>query len=475
MDEIIQLLASDPGKAIDLLMEEAMDPKTIEDLQNEYAELKRDIRDDQMGKIQVDKQIGEGENRKLVKKVKIPIPFQNKIVQAAVAFEVGNPPTLIPDESNDLTEEVISVWKGSRLNAKLMKAIELMKSELQCALLFYVEDMKETNFFTRILRPNQNKDIKCQILENKNGSMAPYFDPFGDMKAFTWKFKTDDGKVENAWIYTEERVYIYKKDKSEWVLESNKKHGFKKIPIVYMSQEKPEWYLAQAIIDRYEVAVSKHGDSNDYTGHPILKIYGKVDGAPEKDEEGKAFLIEMEETEDGKVEKMGDVDFLTYDQAPESVKLEFDTLERLINTVTNTPDLSFDKLKGLGNIAGVALRLMFLDAEIKANKNNESVNRTILERIISVIISGVITTTGTSMKSDLVDTMFDIQFNSIIPEDVKTTVETLTKAVSGKIMSVATAVKKLDATEDSEAEIALIENGSSDPGDGGSDGMGMAE
>lgn len=458
MDEIIQLFLTDPIQAIQKLFEQQKDEKEITNIKKEYTELERTFRPAQVGNIQIDKTVGEGEKKKIVTKVKIPIPFQQKIVQTATAFEVGEPPTLIPEDKTPLSDEVERLWKVNRMNSKIQKSIKLQKSELQCAVLFYIEELKPENFFNRMLGVNKKKEIKTTILENAKGSMAPYFDAYGDMKAFSWKFKVkeDDQEVENVWVYTEEDLFILMpNEKGEMALDSTKKHGFTKIPIVYMAQDKAEWFLAEAMIDRLEVALSRLGDANDYTGHPIMKIWGEVDGAPDKDEEGKAFQITMDENDEGKIEKKGDVEFLTYDQAPKSVQMELDQLEKYIYTLTSTPDISFDNVKGLGNIAGVALRLMFLDAIIKA-KVNEGENRTMIERMISIYISGTVKTTVPNMKSDVEKTFFGIQFNSIIPDDVSSAVETLVKAVEAKIMSQKTAVGKLDATDDSTAELEEI-------------------
>lgn len=464
MEEIIQLITENPSEAISKLLANQKTASEIDALRAEFVEMKRDIRTTQVGLKQKDSYTGEGEERRLVTKVRIPIAFQNDIVEKSVAFEIGNPPGIYADEQNDLSDEVDNVITGSRIHQKMMKALVLTKSELQSALLFYIENIKENkkkNFFARIFRSDQEKEIKCKILKNEDGIMAPYFDSMGDMKAFTWQFKTGlegDNQQEHTWVYTEDYCYKFISGTIGWQLETKEKHGFDKIPVVYMEQDQPEWFRVIDMIDRYEVAVSRHGDANDYSGHPILKIFGQVDGAPSKDDEGKAFTMAMEKDEDGKVEKMGDVDFLTYAQAPESVDLEFKTLERLIHNISSTPDLSFDNLKGLGNVAGVALRLMFLDAEIKANTKNESINRTNYQRVIAIIVSGILTTTGKGLKKHENETRFQINFNSIIPDDVKTTVETLTGAVSGKIMSIRTAVKELNRVEDVDEEVENIKN-----------------
>lgn len=47
------------------------------------------------------------------------------------------------------------------------------------------------------------------------------------------------------------------------------------------------------------------------------------------------------------------------------MKLEIDTLLRMIYTITQTPDISFDTVKGIGAVSGVALKLLFMDAHLK--------------------------------------------------------------------------------------------------------------
>ena len=258
-------------------------------------------------------------------------------------------------------------------------------------------------------------------------------------------------------MYDEKKVYKLNNSNGALKLESEpEEHGFGKIPVVYLSQEHSEWYNAQTMIDRLEVSLSKLGASNDYTGHPILKLYGDVQGAPEKDVDGKAFFLEQKITQDGK-QISADVDFLTYDQAPEAVKLEQDRLEKYIYSLTSTPDISFDNVKGLGNVSGVALKLMFLDAMIKA-KMNEGENRTIVERILNIFIAGTVTTTNTNLSNEAKGTYFTVKFNSILPDDLKETIETYSTAVQSKIMSTKTAIENLGVAVDVDQEMEDIKS-----------------
>lgn len=462
MENLEQELKKDAAKAIDVLKAGSKKPQDIEKIVKEYKAIDRTIRLTQVGNIQKDKTIGKGEKAKLVPGVRIPVHFQKKIVETSVAFEVGEPSTLIPSVKNQLSELIAKLWKTNRLDSKIQKIKLLQKSQTEGAVQFYMKDIEEGSLFLKMLSligiKDQKKEIKCNILDNTKGTMSPYFDAFGDMVAFVWVFivKDSEGKdVKNAWIYDDANVYKCDEGKGNMSWVSTEKHGFSKIPIVYIAQDNPEYFDVQAMIDRYEVTLSKLGASNDYSGHPMLKIFGKVENAPDKDEDGKAWIIPVSVDDEGN-EVKGDVEFLNNENAGESVALELEKLEDLIWAISSTPNLSLNNLKDLGALSGIAIKLLFLEPILKA-KLSEGDNRTMYERILNVIISGIVTTTNIKLSNEAQQLFYDVQFNSILPDDLKSTVETLVSGVSGGIISAETAVGVLDMTVDAEEEIARIQ------------------
>src|SRR5690606_11958975 len=134
---------------------------------------------------------------------------------------------------------------------------------------------------------------------------------------------------------------------------------FGKIPAVYLSQDHPEWWEVQEMIDRVEMTLSKFADTNDYFAHPMFKAKGDLKSMPSKDETGKMVKLPIVETINGNLVE-ADIDFLTWDHAPEAIKMEIESWKDLIYGLSDTPDLSFNNVKGIGNISGIALKLMFL-------------------------------------------------------------------------------------------------------------------
>lgn len=456
MEEILNLLKTDFEKGLALLKKFKKDSPTIQNHIKEYKFNDRNIRPSQVGQIQKDKIIGKGENRKQVIAIREIVPFQKKIVKTAVAFEIGKPITIKPRIQNKLTDEVLAIYDENRIFEKLQNLKTIQKSQTEAALQFYFVKRKDELGKEELV-------IRSKVLSNENGELCPYFDDYGDMICFTFIFKTikDNKTIHNVWVYDDRNCYKSNNESGTMNLVESLPHGFSKIPIVYVSQEFTEWHDVQSLIDRYETALSKLGGSNDYSGYPLLKLYGELVSMPDRNEDGKTLRFPMKEIDDSSGKTIhGDAEFLTNNNAPESVKLESETIENLIFSMTATPNLSFDNLKGsLGNISGIALKLLFLDSIIKASLN-EGENRTMVERTLKIIASGIITTINQSLKSQIKEMKFNITFNSIIPSDVKEAVEIASNAKNSGIMSVKTAVEFIDFNSDTDNELNLIEQDS---------------
>ncbi|WCM42395.1 phage portal protein [Flavobacterium sp. CBA20B-1] len=460
--DILELLKTDIQKAIGFIeknQKHRLEAYTWEYLNKEFNGNARDLRNSQVGRIQKDKIVGTGEKAKSVTAIRLSIPFAKKIVNTAVAFELGEPVTLIADEKNELYDSVKSTWKLNRMDSKLQEALKKKKSELESCIIFHIEDVPRDKTWITKLFTTQKKRIKSNVKTNKEGRMYPIFDQYGNMQMFVWRFTSKSeshSEIDNIWIYTDkERIDLDNSVNNTYSITSRKPHGFDRIPVMYLQQDLPEWEDVKTIIDRFEVALSKLGGSNDYAGYPLLKLYGELVSMPDRNDDGKTLRFPMKEVDDTGKTIHGDAEFLTANNAAESVKLELEKLYSLIHAMSSTPDIAFENLKGLGAMSGIALKLMFLDAIIKA-KMNEGENRTMVERCLNIIASGTKKTVETKLSKQ--DLLITVQFNSILPNDLKEAVEIATSAVNGGVMSKETAVDYLDMVEDKTEELDKINN-----------------
>lgn len=459
MEELLKLLKSEPDKVIAAIRANTKDNSKIKNFIKEYKDFDRNQRDGQIEKVQVEKSIADGKKSQMVK---IFINHPQNIVQTLSTFIIGKPITLLPSVQNDLSNLIKQLWRVNRMDSKLLEATMLKLSETQVAIQFYINDIEPTSLLNKVLTmlklSTQAKEIKVKVLDNTAGVMTPYFDATGNMVAFMWEYQTsvDSKTINNVQIW-DEKSYHYLNDSSGKMAYADaiKPHGFDRIPIAYDSQPEPQWYTVKSPADRHELALSKLGDSNDYSGHPILITEGEVKNMPLKEESGKHFNIPIKVDDEGKVIK-GDVRFLEATTAPESNKLELDKLEDVIAYGSGVPNLSFEKLKSLGNVAEKTVKLMFLGTEIKAElKRSET--RTFIERCINIMASGVTTTTNTALAKQGAALYYDVQFNSILPSDIGERVTMVTNAVQGGVMAKRTAIKIIDVVDDVEAEFNAIE------------------
>lgn len=446
-------------KQIDLLCKVDSDKK-VDEWQKQY-DGKHAILEDTTR----DKKVGDGSESKVVIAAKEAVPFQKKIVRMAVAFLLGAPvrfESSSDDGKPQNIDEIMRIWKDQKLNyfnKRLMRAVCI---ESDAAELWYVKNKDGEMEMTG----GKEKEYKIILLCKANGNeIFPHFDDKGDMDAFTRKFTIDEvvpgsaepKKRECAEIYTAEKKYIGIK-KQVWEV-TEEPNLFGKIPVIYYKQDAPEWADVQTLIDRIEMLISRHADTNDYYSAPMLKLKGKVKAMPSKTEDGRVLHMAPVEDSTGKTE-YGDAEYLTWSHSPESMKLEYENLKDLIYSMTSTPDVSFDNVKSIGNTSGLALKLMFLDAMTKAQDKQEIYGEGFTRRInlLKTMIS------GSNMNAEGIDSAeIEIMFDNPLPENYVELIDSLSVARGGEaIMSKETAVKKNPLVDDADEEIKLLEKETSE-------------
>lgn len=417
----------------------------VADHAKEY-ENDRKIRTGQVGK-RLDKTVGNN----TVTVAKMPIPFQRKIVQSASAFLFGSPVNITDANDKDDIQPLLDQWDTCNMDSIFLDFCEKVKSETEAAIIFFpVKRITDTEI-----------RLKARVLSSEDGVIKPMFDEFGDLVAFCWLYKMKEGdkEIEYMRTYTAESVYQLKKEGDKWVEVKDEiqstKNLFEKIPVVYMGQKQPDWYYVEDLIDRYEMQLSKHADNNDYFSSPMYKLKGSVDQMPSKDETGKMIKLPIIVTDKGNVIE-ADVDIISLDIAPENIKLELETEKDLIHGMTDTPDLSFNNVKGITATSGIALKMMFFGAILKA-KRDEGPFRIAVNRALNVLIAGMskITKKFTPPSDGL---KLSVEFTSVLPENLVEIIDMLSTATGSKaIMSRKTALSNNPLVDNADEEEKQIQ------------------
>lgn len=382
------------------------------------------------------------QNTTKVEAERLTVNFQRKIVDTAVSFLFGEAPDVTTSNPEDESgEKVLKILKDIRIHSKLTEFAEAVMSETMGVMIFNIEE----------------GEIKARTFTSENGKFTPQFDPYGDLKAFFWEFKI--GEVDHLWVFDKTFIYRYSGE-GEYNFDEVIAHDFDVIPVVFHTQREPEWWDVKEMIDRIEMIISKLAGSNNYFAFPILKLKGgviKTEGGKnetiiDQSEDGKSILLGVAE-KNGQIVQ-ADAEFLQRDTGVESIKLEVEYLKEFIYSISQTPNLSFDNVKGIGAISGRALVLMLQDAINKAKKKQIQY-RTVIQRAISIIKSGIKTT---DPKANFEDLEFNINFNLSLPKDLAEDVRTIMEATGGKpVLSQESGVKYSPFTEDIKKELETLQ------------------
>jgi SPP1 family phage portal protein len=393
---------------------------------------------------------GEKEMTKTVPVARIALAIQKLIVKRAVAFTFGNPVTLNAEPEDEPEKQVLNAvkkvlfsTKSRTINRKIAREIF---SATEAAELWYpVEKPSDYGF------PSKFK-LRVAIFSPQNGDkLYPYFDKTGDMVAFSRQFAIADKKGKTTTYfetYTDTEHRMWKQAQSAWEIVEGypKPITIGKIPVVYGRQDFVEWEDVQELINRLETLLSNFADTNDYHASPKIVVKGEVLGFAKKGESGAILQLEGDNA---------DARYLSWEHAPESVKLEIETLLRMIYTITQTPDISFDSVKGIGAISGIALKLLFLDAHLKVQEKMEIFDDYLQRRLC--VIQAYIAQFNTGLKAACESLAIEPEIVPYMIEDEKAKVDLL-KAANGEraIASQKSTVQMLGWATDTEKEYEQI-------------------
>lgn len=395
------------------------------------------------------------ENTRTEKVARIALAIQKLIVKRAVAFTFGNPVSLNAEPEEGSKEEdvlkavkrVLFDTKSRTLNRKIARNIF---SCTEAAERWYPVEKQNENYGF-----DSKYKLRVAIFSPLLGDkLYPYFDETGDMIAFSREFTRKDKtgvKFTYFETYTEDLHQMWITTNNQWeVVEGYPKvNTIGKIPVIYGRQPAVEWEDVQGLIDRLEKLLSNFADTNDYHASPKIFTTGTILGFAKKGEAGA--IIEGEEG--------ATAEYLAWQNAPESVKLEIETLLRMIYTITQTPDISFEAVKGLGAISGIALKLLFLDAHLKVQDKMEIFDD-YLQRRLSIVQAYLseMNTKDKEFKTACQSLTIEPEIVPFMIEDEKAKVDLLVAANGGKpVASQKTTVQLLGWVNDNETEYEQIQ------------------
>lgn len=289
------------------------------------------------------------------KRWKIPIPYPQFINEISLVFLYGRPVKWQQlSTGTDYAFQNYKDWLNEiHFNAKVREAKRLAGAEGISAILYHV------------YRDSDNKpSLLLNVLSRENNDdIYTIRDQYKRITAFAWGYyltEAGNNTVYHVDIYTKETVYRAKRGKMGWEVEI-KDNPIGKIPVLIFEQT-PEHKEVQPMIERSEIMESTDADTNDRFSNPAMVATSEIlNSLPKSEEEAKLFILK----------NGGDVRYLTWNEASESKKNEFERLDKHILSKSFTPNIDFDNMKSLGNLSAKAIRKVMLLAVIKAERHKE--------------------------------------------------------------------------------------------------------
>ncbi|WP_314810420.1 phage portal protein [Capnocytophaga granulosa] len=374
---------------------------------------------------------------------RMALPLEQDIVNIHTAFTVGTPPKITANVQHPQEQELLDLLTAIHQKNKLpydnKRIVRSWFAECEVAEYWYVKPAKEDD-------PNPTYRLKSMIWSPFRGdTLYPYYDEYGDLIAFSREYnKTDSKGIQSTrlMVVDNQNVTIY----SNGTQIEQYPHGFSKIPVIYMKRERPLCDKIRTLRNRLEVLLSNFADCLDYNFYPKMVASGEVVGVRNKGMTSEIIQLEND----------AQVSYLTWQQSPDMAKLEFDNLTSRCYALTNTPQITFEALQGIGNaLSGKAFKFMFMGTHMAVSNHAETIEE-FLQRRINFLLSAI-----GSLIPKYAPVAKRLQVNiEIVPYMIDSLTERIADAVSavqGGVASLKEGIILAGITDKIDEELAQIE------------------
>ena len=367
---------------------------------------------------------------------RIALPLEQDIVNIQTAFTVGTEPSIDCDTDDKSEKSLLSalkqVLKKNKIKYQNKKVVRSWLSEQEVAEYWYA--VKDDGFWSILKRkigsifgtavPEYR--LKSAVWSPFRGdTLYPFFDDTGDMVAFSREYKKQELNGTEKTIFmtlTNEHIYTWTvgNDNETSVVS----HGFPKLPVIYTYRKNAYCDVIRPIRIRIEKLLSAFGDCIDYHFFPILKLFGEVTGFSGTTR-NRVVNLQGEKA---------DAAYLTWQQAADPIKLELETLFSRAYSMTNTPQISFENLKGTGSaLSGSAFRYVFMGAHMAVENHAEEIGL-FMQRRVNFLISAL-GTQNSRLAAPAQTIDVDVNIVPYMIDSIDDKVQTAVTAVDGGIWS----------------------------------------
>lgn len=397
---------------------------------------------------------------------RIAIPLEQDIVNIQTAFTVGTEPDMTCEtddqKEKDLFEIIKKIIRRNKIKYLNKRVMRSWLSEQEVAEYWYT--VADDSWWRKILQKLVSKlfpkrKLRVSLWSPFRGDeLYPYFDEYGDMIAFSRKYRVKENEVEVERFMTidDKNVTIYQSDEQK----DQFAHGFPKLPVIYIYRDKPYCHKIKTIRARLETLLSNFADCLDFNFFPKITANGVIE-----DIKNRGTVDEVIQLENG-----AEVAYLTWQQSPDMAKLEFENLTERAYSLTNTPRVSLEYLKGLGNtVSGASFRYTFMGAHMQVSNHAEDMEE-YLQRRVNFLVSAVGVLYPTYKEtSETID--IEVEIVPFMIDNRSDNISDAVAAVEGGIASRKQGIILAGLTDAIEDELAEIESDKKKVNEGHNEGI----
>lgn len=359
LQELKELLLSgvEDTKKIQALQDKTVDVPAWEGpdgLEMEYDSRKHPVNDRARYRDVVTSEGIEHVTRAIFGLQKLAVKRMTELVTAIPIKRVYKPEN---DRQKEVSGYLEKIYQKVRINSVNIDRFRKLFASCEIVTLWYAVE-QPNNYYGF----NSRLKLRCRTFSPMTGEkLYPLFDEYGDMTALSIAYtRKVNGKTVNYMDTYLEDMHILWSDADGSMKEVMRESiTLMKIPGVYSDRQEPIWEDQSGNVFEIEWGVSRNGNYLRKNQKPKLAIFADevINYGDEKDE-NQEFKTVMQLPQGGRME------YVTWQQAIESLKFQNSELRNFFFTQLQLPDWSYERMSQQA-LSGESRKQLFIDAMLK--------------------------------------------------------------------------------------------------------------
>lgn len=295
---------------------------------------------------------------------RITLAFQKLAAVRMSELCTGIPVKRVYKPENDrqglVAKAMEKIFTRNRINSVNTKRCKQLFAGCEIFTLWYAVEQRNSLYgFSSPLK------LRCRTFSPMLGDeLYPLFDEYGDMTAMSIGYTRKVGRrnVQYFDTYTDgadSRHIKWSNESGDWTVVEDEKTTLLKIPGSYAWRPMPIWENTSRNVYEMEWSLSRNGNYLRENSKPKFVVCAdaviKYGDEKSPDKEFKAV---------SQFPTGAKAEYVTWQQATESLKFHIETLRSLYFTQLQLPDWSYEKMSQQA-LSGESRKQMFIDAELK--------------------------------------------------------------------------------------------------------------